>query len=662
MIKKTKIMLLIFLCLFLCLTFINAQSWESYGTTFPQMWHEQFGGLSSRFDLGTTSFNSQDIGQTFKDNSPLVNQFTFSDGTKPYIVIQSENKTYIYSPSNMTLKTTIDCGHNSILSQVDTMDFNGDGRNDIAMVVGLNSTVYQYRVYTLSPSTDLFSLYFSQNITTHEIGTLVSPLRHFSHSSIFALDNNPLVFALINSSTTILQNVSGLADTNKFVEGVSWSDINGDGKTEYLVVSDQGFTIMNDDGTSILNYISPYTYFKSARFYRTGSAWRIAVFDMDNTLGAVNWYLSSLRIDGSTDWSTTAQISNLGFIPSGKMAITDDYNGDSANDIYLVTDFYTSSSTSVYVISGLDGSILKSSVIGQLSSTMIDSFNIADMDNDGYYDFIIGFAVPIGGYSGYNRIFIFNPKQNTTLLDENSSSYISSGVNIKPMSCIPADVNNDGYLEVVCNEQSFLRDYSVAGAVNNAPIINAITFSPSTNVKPSNTVFAIITAQDLEGDQIFYSVKCFNGGSWNPDSLNNIVNCTYGSIGTYNMTIGVKDYLHGYTTYSQTISVSLNGSSTICNFNSICDLGESSVSCPSDCSTTSSTTNGTYSTINIPTEIVNETNPNQGLLPEIYYGLIGFLSYTFYPIMIFVFSVFTVLIVITIFAVIKNLIIKGFGG
>lgn len=91
--------------------------------------------------------------------------------------------------------------------------------------------------------------------------------------------------------------------------------------------------------------------------------------------------------------------------------------------------------------------------------------------------------------------------------------------------------------------------------------------------------------------------------------------------------------------------------------NGVCEsaLGETNSNCPTDCSFTPiQTVNGSTPSMNIPTQLVNPNNVEQGLLPEIYYGIVGF----FQPIMIPLMYILVMVMLIMLFVGIATLIKK----
>lgn len=88
--------------------------------------------------------------------------------------------------------------------------------------------------------------------------------------------------------------------------------------------------------------------------------------------------------------------------------------------------------------------------------------------------------------------------------------------------------------------------------------------------------------------------------------------------------------------------------------NGFCDGSENINSCPFDCTQADT---GSY-TMNISQNIVNVSNINQGLLPDVYYGLTTFFSNNFLVFFIFFALIFIVLVILAVAYQIKNIITK----
>ena len=129
---------------------------------------------------------------------------------------------------------------------------------------------------------------------------------------------------------------------------------------------------------------------------------------------------------------------------------------------------------------------------------------------------------------------------------------------------------------------------------------------------------------------MYYGVKCSNGVGWTADSTSSSTSCFYDEVGSFNHSVRVRDVYHSdYDTFSKTIIVSATGE--ICDNDGICEAGqgENYITCPNDCYIPNTTTSSVEGSMTLPTELVNIENIHMGLLPEIYYGTLGFMSSVF---------------------------------
>ena len=95
----------------------------------------------------------------------------------------------------------------------------------------------------------------------------------------------------------------------------------------------------------------------------------------------------------------------------------------------------------------------------------------------------------------------------------------------------------------------------------------------------------------------------------------------------------------------------------ICNYNNVCESREDYENCLADCPAPTSNPSE-WQEVNLPTKIVDVDNPEQGLLPEVYYGILGFFSETLSPMIILIFVIFFVLIILTLGTIIKKIAMK----
>ena len=168
---------------------------------------------------------------------------------------------------------------------------------------------------------------------------------------------------------------------------------------------------------------------------------------------------------------------------------------------------------------------------------------------------------------------------------------------------------------------------------NSAPIINSIIFTPAIIVAVNNPLYAEVLASDADLDTIYYSKQCQNGEDWSANQTNNILSCTYNETGLYSFTFGVSDLFHGYTTYTQEIMATSEG--FICNNDGYCNAtaGETIINCPNDCGEIiidNSMGRANFTSL----DLVDVANPTQGLLPDIYYGVLAFMSWVIVPLLV----------------------------
>jgi hypothetical protein len=258
------------------------------------------------------------------------------------------------------------------------------------------------------------------------------------------------------------------------------------------------------------------------------------------------------------------------------------------------------------------------------------------------------------------KFVLINPLTPTNAFSNFTIYYTTASGSI---SCIPADVNIDNYQEIICSGTDGSEGVTIYSTpeANQMPVINSVSFSPSQVVTPNQTLTATISASDFEANTIFYSQRCFIDDTWSVESVNPIQTpCSYSLNGIYNFTARVRDAQH--LTYNfLSYDIYVNSQGYICNSNSSCDtnFGENNGNCPQDCpviptnETIGNTTQVTGG-MAIPTQLVDVNNENQGLLPSIYFGTLGFLSATLNPMMVLIFAIFIVLIMLLIAKLIKK--------
>ena len=651
---------------------VNAEfDWINYGNGNTPLWNEQYVG-----SFGV--FNSSVI------NSSINTGYGYAGHTQPLVhqgVIFVSNGNYMEAyNSNLTLLDSLNTG-GLLINQFGFVDFNNDGiNNEVAGIWNVTGTgKHTFRVYPFNFTSNKFlNKTYEYNLTSNfeetengvgednfpdMFGLRCGGRNCYSVNQVlsggslyenFTVYNNSGVFEkrLYFSNGTFMK-FGDDSLKGHFKTPIAWEDVNIDGKNEYLVYTSNWVALFNENGNATY-YFHVNNFILDSKMFYSNNLWKIATLYVVNS-GSINLVVTD-AITNSVYWSKTFSISptayGVGSIASS-MAISDDFDGDPTdNEIFLIYEWFDGGNDHrVYdVLKGSNGNILNTQSSGFIGVTLMGyppsaSFTLADMDNDGYKDFVF--------FSTYPQI-----SSNMTIYSPHKNSFIYT-VPSGESSCVPADVNIDGFLEIVCSDSTSNKTsvFFNNGLVNNNPVINSVSYQPSLVVNIGQGVSVVINATDSENNTIYYTHKCFDSDNFSADSLNYIQGiCSYDYIGFYNLTVGVSDHYHSnYNYFSQEINVT--SAVIVCNNNGICESGEDSINCPNDCllnnnGNPQSSSNGGAT---IPTELVDTTNINQGLLPEIYYGTMGFLSNTINPVIILVFFIFFIFIILAIALIIKKI-------
>ena len=623
--------------LLMSLSFMSACDWRAYGNTYTPLWNEQL-SPSSCFGVFSVAPTNISVSQGMTvGTQPLVVIF---GSTNSFLFFNNGNYLQVYDKNLILQQETLT---GIALANLNSLDWNNDGVNELANLYTYNSTIYTLKVYSYTPTTNSLSLIYAYNITTTSIPTIAG-LRNSGGNVYF-----------INSSTLIKINNTNFIETPLsfsygYTEPVSfYTDYNGDGIIDFMTWGVSNVTIFDKNGNTILtqSYVSVTggQQLRSARMINpTGtSLWKLVTLTENGiSTASPSMTLTLYNLDGSTYWSKVV----LGGSSSsqrfyGDVAISDDYDGDYLPDIYVTA--YRShplnSDVKMFrIYDGNTGDLLFASDTIQSPSTSaltLHRLTLADMNNDGKNDFI---------YNMQGNLSVFNPQTNQSLF-----TYLNAPTNY----CIPADLNFDGTQDIICSGSGSTKVF-FSNYTNQNAVINSVTYSPSTSIARYTTLTALVSATDSESNYPFYyKSKCSDSSNWSAEDTNSARTCYYDTIGSFNMSVAVRDFYHStFVAFSQTIIVTETG--TICG-NAVCETGENNVNCPADCSSNVTTTQATETGgMPLPTKIVDLENTESGLLPEIYYGLLGFLSNTLTPMIILVFAIFFVMIMLALAFIVKK--------
>lgn len=655
--KHYKILGLIFSFLFL-ISFASAFcDWSTYGNSFTPLWNEQLSPTTcyGRFDAGINNISITN-GMTAGDQ-PLISDLNSTDATSKIVFING-NYLQIYDKDLNLESEKLIIG--TPQGQPDILDFNNDGKkNEIALISEINATHHQLQIITYITATRALNKTFDYDFNT-TVNPTFSGLKHSGEKVLVLFNQNTSYsnFSQINETGNVKSIYLPYVYTSN---PVSYWDMDNDGLIEYMAWNSSKITVFNENG--IIKYqrnsSSTETISKAIIYPICFKQW-YELFSVCN----VEWsiaYMSNRRpvndivelyadrLSGANIWTDTLMSTgSSGTLGRGIFAVQDDANGDGYADLFSVVlkQDTLNAGNEVYrfsVISGRDGSFINDTSFTAPSPRPVATFNngltIADMNHNGKYDFI---------YTNSPYFWIYDPY----------SGDLYKNVSINGFStCVPSDLNFDGFQEITCS-YSGKTNMFYSNTTNQNAVLVSVTYSPSTSLALGQTLNIFITATDLEGDIIQTIKRCDNNESFISSSVN--PTCSFSSVGVYNVTVGIKDPFHtNYSFLSQNIIVSSTG--TVCG-NSVCESGESNLNCALDCPLETTSVSSSAGGLTVPVSIVDTANTNQGWLPEIYYGILGFLSNTLQPMMVIIFVIFFVLIIITIGAIIGKLFRKVGGG
>lgn len=428
-------------------------------------------------------------------------------------------------------------------------------------------------------------------------------------------------------------------------------------------------TLIDVDGDSVYEIMFQMTHYN---WHVSG----VGCIEYSSVLGVIN-------LDGSPEWSVSDVFSCTGgsnqhfLLRTSQAVIGDFWEGNSGNEICY---FYCQGGATQPSTPSCSGSARKcvdlsgTSPVGSTSGAIPTWRNEteskgdgtwygshwgtgnyystgADLDGDGFYEYI----GPIGAF--------------TDLLNSNMSVIVTAtdmglGEDNDKAPMPVLDSNNALqllYSDDSGNDYTGTKLYSVGGvgAVDNElPNMTTVTANPGVEVQTSQPLQFTIAGNDPEGDALYTAKRCLVTDSASSFSYTNVQTCVYSSAGVFTTRVYLTDseHLSDYSVY-QDIEITVTPASIYCG-DGICGTNESVETCPADC-TVSSTGSEYGFQIDLPLDFVNvnadfNDPTQQGLLGNLYIGLMRLSSKIMMPLFAISIAVAFVSVIFALWVVIKK--------
>ncbi len=651
--------------------------WRTFCNTFDACLSGAIADTFGRFDEGiqnTTISNGYFTDFNSLNNQPLVTSFNITGAFANFLVFPNGNFLQIYD-KNLNLQQEVNTGGHA-LANIDIIKWDDIAGFEIAGIWEINSSDVVFKVYSYNVTSNLFGIVFEQNFTT-SIREGYAGIRHSGGDAYFFIPKSNVGglfqsdFIQINDSGIFNQQL--INRSCFFDEPLAFTDVDFDGDIEYMTFCATEVIIFDETGTIEFNVSDfpsgvNFNIISDAKLVKADNTnqWKVAVYqgeafvEFPNILHT-NSFITMFRLDGSKLWQVADADEgvNQGRLATGTFFIVPNFierwffGQEAGLELAVfVAEHGLGNNFRFRVIEADDGQIKASKTFlnrPDWSTVTLDaSLTIVDINNNGVQDFI---------FSQRDGYIIYDPEIDTILIEKAGTLGSFPTENEVFRSCIPADLQLDGQQELICSGKDITIVY-FSSHVNDNAVIQSVSFDPSTTIQVNTSVTFFIFATDSESDTpLTYKHKCETGDVLANESQNPTRSCFYDTIGIHFITVAVSDPFHtNFNVFSQSptpITVTVSGGS-VCG-DLICEAGETNFNCAIDCPLGNVSQSSLVGSIPLPTELVEIDNQNKGLLPEIYFGTIGFMSSVLSPTIVLVFLFFLVMIMITVGIIIKKI-------
>lgn len=509
--KTKKGNILILFSFLLCLVFGSlvlavGSEWGQYGSSNTYLTQSQTTSLNADFNISSPTAFTSSIGQIQYDypTQPLISDL--EDSSNNFLIIQNFTHITLFN-NNLSYYTSFQLEHTPI-AQHSIVDWNNDGKKKIAGIYRVNATQMLFAVHQLNlGSATLSQLYnYTINLTTLTYNNITglrcrdtkcfavayeyngTSVNHTQWLYSFFASTSNVSLTNLNFNYTRYSSFRGSITPIDAVgiplETPSEFDYDNDATYDYLIFTDRFIGVYDEYNNRIINF-SFYQnsadfqiFVRSAKWLDDGSEQKkIAVnFEIPNSAGSstacqqesgssasfVCSILNLFDVDSRTPYykGYTGLSVNSGDNHRIVGVAVGDYDNNGKDNIFVFTSNLGTNENvraGVYDIDGSENYFNSSIIAGKIGNVYPNGqLTLGRLDNSGNYTFIV--------YDGNGgKLWLYSPFR-TSVIYYNNLDAIGSTRG----SCIPANLNNDGNLDLFCS--SFSATYMFSGNTAQEPV------------------------------------------------------------------------------------------------------------------------------------------------------------------------------------------------